>query len=110
MGPRLTFLSRLRGKRRAPSRAPKERLEPKSRQSHAHHACGRREDKVVGVKERNWSPLNVLGSLARRTKGPSGAHTRGRLEPKARQSHARQASDRQKDKPAGVGSVAAQRF
>jgi hypothetical protein len=95
------FLARLPGKRRAPSRAPKERLEPKARQSHAHQVSGRQKGKVVGVKERNRSPLNVFRSLARETKGPSGA-PKERLEPKARQSLARQVSDREKDKPVGV--------
>ena len=100
-GHRITFLARLPGRRRAPSRAPKERPGPKARQSHAHQVSDQQKDKVVGVEERNWSPRNVCGSLARKTKGPSGA-PKGRLEPKARESHARQVSDRQKDKPAGV--------
>src|SRR5713101_5385739 len=77
IGHHLTFLARLPGKRRAPSRAPKQRLEPKARQSHAHQASDPQKDKVVGVKERKWPPLDVFGSLARKTKGPSGAHTRG---------------------------------
>ena len=54
-----------------------------------------------GVEERNWSPLNVFSSLSRRTKGPSGA-PKERLERKARQSHARQAGGRKKDRPVGV--------
>jgi hypothetical protein len=91
----------LPGKRRAPSRAPKERLERKARQSHAHQVSDRQKDKVAGVEERNRSPLSVFRSLARKTKGPSGA-PKERLEPKARQSLARQVSDRKKDKPVGV--------
>jgi hypothetical protein len=101
VGRHWTFLARLPGKRRAPSRAPKEGLEPKARQSRAHQVSGRQKDEVVGVKERNRSPLNVFRSLARKTKGPSGA-PKERLETKARQSLARQVSDRTKDKPVGV--------
>ena len=147
------FLASLLGKQRAPSRASKERLEPKARQTHSHQVSDQPKDKAVGVnernrsplnafsslarqkegpiksvegttrtqspskscppserptknkavgvRERNWLPLNICGSLARKTKGPSGAPME-RLEPKARQSHARQVSDRQEDEPAGV--------
>jgi hypothetical protein len=149
----LNVFRSLARKTKGPYGAPKERLEPKARQSDARQVSGRQKgklvgvegpdwsphnvfsslarqtggpiksvegttrtqspskscppserptkDKVVGVKERNRSPLNVCGSLARKTKGPSGAPME-RLEPKARQSHACQVSDRQEDEPAGV--------
>ena len=84
-----------------PQRSHKERLDRKSRQTHAHQGSNREKDKVMEVKGSDWSPLNLFNALARQTKGPSGA-PKGRLEPKARESHARQVSDRQKDKPAGV--------
>ena len=61
--PPLNVLSSLSRKTKGPSRAPKERLEPKSRQSDAHRASGQQKYKVVGVKERDWSPLNVLAHL-----------------------------------------------
>ena len=149
----LNVFRSLARKTKGPYGAPKERLEPKARQSDARQVSGRQKDKlagvegpdwsphnvfgslarqtggpiesvegtnrtqspskscppserptkdkVVGVKERNRSPLNVCGSLARKMKGPSGAPME-RLGPKARQSHARRVSDRQKDEPAGV--------
>ena len=101
IGHHITFLASLPAKQRAPSRVLKEWLEPKSRQSRAHQVSDQQKDKAVGVKERNWSPRNVCGSLARKMKGPSRA-PKGRLEPKAREIHAHQVSDRQKDKPVGV--------
>ena len=97
----LTFLAHSPGKRRGPSGAPKERLEPKARESHAHRVGCRQKYKAVGVEERDWSPLNVFSSLSRKTKGPSRA-PKERLEPKSRQSDAHQASGQQKYKAVGV--------
>ena len=97
----LNVFSSLSRRTKGPSGAPKERLERKARQSHARQAGGRKKDRPVGVRDSDWSPLDAFGSLAQQTKAPSRAPEE-RLEPKARQSHAHQASGHQTGKVAGI--------
>ncbi len=76
------LLARFPDKRRAPSRAPKERLEREARQIHAHRVSDRQKGKAVGVKEWDWSPLNVFSSLARPSEGPHQERRRNASNPK----------------------------
>src|SRR5713226_7972154 len=56
-----------------PQRSHKERLDRKSRQTHAHQGSNREKDKVMEVKGSDWSPLNLFNALAQQTKGPRSA-------------------------------------
>ena len=66
----LNLFNALARQTKGPSGAPKGRLEPKARESHARQVSDRQACKLVGVKESDWSPLKVFSSLARQTKGP----------------------------------------
>src|SRR5712692_6257289 len=57
-----------------PKRSHKERLDRKSRQTHAHQGSNREKDKVMEVKGPDWSPLNLFNALAQQTKGPRSTH------------------------------------
>ena len=101
--PPAAFSSALPGKRRAPSRAPKERLEPKARQSHAHQVSGRQKARWWELRRGIGHHLTLFRSLARkRTRARLGA-PKERLEPKAsvKSPQPAGASDREKDKHSG---------
>ena len=66
----LNVFRSLARKTKGPYGAPKERLEPKARQSDARQVSGRQKGKLVGVEGPDWPPHNVFSSPARQAKGP----------------------------------------
>src|SRR5713226_7845178 len=86
-----------------PQRSHKERLDRKSRQTHAHQGSNREKDKVMEVKGSDWSPLNLFNALAQQTKGPRSARKeRPRSARKERPRSAR------KERPQGAHTRSAQ--